>query len=199
MNICMAMVHSLGDEYYHFATSLLLFQSFEKDRLKEAFLAEELQRMHHPEPTSGSEAVLFASGSNCKCPLSVSCSFCEYSNHCVHKCQNLFNAKSNYLSQKSKRIKKGGNSANQASDASSSSQPPAELSSGSESASQAMAFAGNASFHSLDPSSPLYPLQLDADVHWNADTVATVHMTTHCHFVALQPGHWYGHRLKVSP
>ena len=176
--ICMAMVHSLGDEYSHFVSSLLLFQSLEKDRLKEAFLAEELQCMHHPESTSGSEAVLFASGSNCKCPPSVSCSFCEYSNHCVHKCQNLIKAKSNYLSQKSKRNKKGGNS-----DTSSSSQPPAESSSGSQSASQAMEFAGNASLHSLDPSSPLYPLQLDADIHWNADTGATAHMTPHCHWV----------------
>ena len=43
--ICMAMVRSLGDEYSHFASSLLLFQSLEKDRLKEAFLAEELQHM----------------------------------------------------------------------------------------------------------------------------------------------------------
>ncbi|KIM60143.1 hypothetical protein SCLCIDRAFT_26785 [Scleroderma citrinum Foug A] len=137
--ICMAMVHSLGDEYSHFASSLLLFQSLEKDRLKEAFLAEELQHMRRPESTSRSEAVLFVSGSNCKCPPS-----------------NLVKAKSNYLSQKSKHNTKGGNSANQASDASTSSQPPAESSSGSQSASQAMEFAGNASLRSLDPSSPLH-------------------------------------------
>lgn len=141
--ICMAMVRSLGEEYSHFASSLLLFQSLEKDRLKEAFLAEELQRMRRPESTTGSEAVLFASGSSCKCPPSTSCSFCEYSNHCVHKCQNLLKAKTNYLSQKTKRTKKGGNAANQASDASSSSQPSADASSGTQSASQAMEFAGN--------------------------------------------------------
>ena len=46
-----------------------------------------------------------------------------------------------------------------------------------------MEFAGNASLHSLDPSSPLYPLQLDADVHWNADTGATAHMTPHHHWM----------------
>jgi len=55
--ICMAMVRSLGDEYSHFASSLLLFQSLEKDRLKEAFLAEELQHMWHPEATTVSEAL----------------------------------------------------------------------------------------------------------------------------------------------
>ena len=93
----MAMVCSLSDEYSHFASSLLLFQSLEKDRLKEAFLAEELQHMCRPEAPTASEAVLFASGSTCKCPPFVSCSFCEYSNHCVHKCQNLVKANSNYL------------------------------------------------------------------------------------------------------
>ena len=140
-----------------------------------------MQCMRRHEPTTGSEAVLFASGSNCKCPPSVSCSFCKFSNHSIHKCQNLVKAKSNYLSQKSKCNKKGGNSANQAFDASSSSQPPAESSFGSQSASQVMEFAGNASLRSLDPSSPLYPLQLDADVYWNADTGATAHMTPHRH------------------
>ena len=118
--ICMAMVHSLGDEYFYFASSLFLFQSLEKDGLKEAFLVEELQHMHWPESTSGSEAILFTSGSNCKCPPSVSCSFCKYSDHCIHKCQNLVKAKSNYLVQKTKHTKKGGNTANQASDVSSS-------------------------------------------------------------------------------
>jgi len=181
--ICMAMVQSLGDDYSHFASSLLFFQSLEKERLKEAFLAEELQCKHRPESTTGSETILFTSGTSCKCPPSVSCSFCEYSNHCVHKCQNLVKAKSNYLSQKSKHSKKGGDTANKASDASSSSQLPADLSSGSQSASQAMEFAGNASLRLLDPSSPLYPLQLDADVHWNADTGATAHMTPHHHWI----------------
>ncbi|KIO02022.1 hypothetical protein M404DRAFT_72895, partial [Pisolithus tinctorius Marx 270] len=39
--VCMAMVRSLGEEYSHFASSLLLFQSLDKEELKEAFLAEE--------------------------------------------------------------------------------------------------------------------------------------------------------------
>ena len=37
----------------------------------------------------------------------------------------------------------------------------------------------HASFRSFDPSHPLYPLQLDACVDWNADTGATSHMTPH--------------------
>jgi hypothetical protein len=43
--------------------------------------------------------------------------------------------------------------------------------------------AGNASFHSRDPSDPLSPLQLDAAVDWNADTGATSHMTPHHHWL----------------
>jgi hypothetical protein len=43
--------------------------------------------------------------------------------------------------------------------------------------------AGNASFRSRDPSDPLSPLQLDADVDWNADTGATSHMTPHLHWL----------------
>ena len=43
--------------------------------------------------------------------------------------------------------------------------------------------AGHASFRSFDPSHPLYPLQLDACVEWNADTGATSHMTPHRHWL----------------
>ena len=125
--ICMAMVCSLGDEYSHFASSLVLFQSLEKEGLKEALLAEELQCKHHPKSSTASETILFASGTSCKCSPSISCSFCEYSNHCIwNKCQNLLKAKTNYFSWKSKHTKKGGNATNQASDASSSSQPFAD-------------------------------------------------------------------------
>ncbi|KIN93804.1 hypothetical protein M404DRAFT_170144 [Pisolithus tinctorius Marx 270] len=96
--VCMAMVCSLGDEYSHFASSVLLFQSLHKEKLKEAFLAEELQRKRRPEaPTS--ETALFSSSSNCRCPTSTPCSFCEFLGHCVHKCQNLAKVKSVYLSQ----------------------------------------------------------------------------------------------------
>ena len=37
----------------------------------------------------------------------------------------------------------------------------------------------NACLRSSDPSHPLRPLQLDADIDWNADTGATAHMTPH--------------------
>ena len=43
--------------------------------------------------------------------------------------------------------------------------------------------AGHAGFRSFDPSHPLYPLQLDACVNWNADTGAMSHMTPHRHWL----------------
>ena len=39
--VCMTMVHSLGKEYLHFASSLMLLKSLDKNELKAAFLAEE--------------------------------------------------------------------------------------------------------------------------------------------------------------
>jgi len=41
--VCMTMVRSLGEEYSHFASSLMLLKSLDKDKLKAAFLAEESQ------------------------------------------------------------------------------------------------------------------------------------------------------------
>ncbi|THH17646.1 hypothetical protein EW146_g3207 [Bondarzewia mesenterica] len=50
-------------------------------------------------------------------------------------------------------------------------------------------FTGSASLHSLHPSDPLLPLQLDADVDWNADTGATSHMTPHHHWLCSYKPH----------
>ena len=52
-----------------------------------------------------------------------------------------------------------------------------------QSAPQITEFAGHTAFHSVDPSHPTYPLQLDACVDWNADTGATSHMTPHRHWL----------------
>ena len=43
--------------------------------------------------------------------------------------------------------------------------------------------AGNARLRSIDPSDPRSPLQLNADIDWNADTGATSHMTPHRHWL----------------
>ena len=83
--VCMTMVHSLGEEYSHFASSLMLLKSLDKGELKAAFLAEESQQRRHPEGPSG-DAALFTSSTTCHCCPGVICYFCEQPGHCTHKC-----------------------------------------------------------------------------------------------------------------
>ncbi|OAX30845.1 hypothetical protein K503DRAFT_669530, partial [Rhizopogon vinicolor AM-OR11-026] len=47
--ICMTMVRSLGKEYSHFTSSLMLLKSLDKGELQAAILAEESQRRRRPE------------------------------------------------------------------------------------------------------------------------------------------------------
>ena len=84
--VCMTMVRSLGEEYAHFASSLMLLKSLDKGELKAAFLAEESQRRRRPEGPSG-DAALFTSSATCHCRPGVTCYFCEQPGHCTHKCQ----------------------------------------------------------------------------------------------------------------
>jgi len=53
------------------------------------------------------------------------------------------------------------------------------VSTASQNAQGVIKCAGNASLHSNNPCDPLSPLQLDADVDWNADSGATSYMTPH--------------------
>ncbi|THH18382.1 hypothetical protein EW146_g2577 [Bondarzewia mesenterica] len=59
-------------------------------------------------------------------------------------------------------------------------------------------FAGSASLRSLHPSDPLSPLQLDADVDWNAGTGATSLMTPHHHWLCNYKPHVVPVRLADS-
>ncbi|KIN92924.1 hypothetical protein M404DRAFT_35803 [Pisolithus tinctorius Marx 270] len=183
--VCMAMVRSLGKDYSHFASSLLLFQSLDNEKLKEAFLAEESQRKRRPDAGT-SDTALFTSSANCKCPSSSPCAFCDYPGHFVHKCVNMERSKAFYRSRKNKKDKMSTTTANQASTLSASSPATGTAPttpSSNPSASQAVEFAGNASLRFPDPSSLLCPLQLDADIHWIADSGATAHMTLHRHWL----------------
>jgi len=93
--VCMAMVHSLGEEYFNFVSFLMLLKSLEKKELKAAFLAEETQRRRHPEGTRGDSALLTASGT-CRCPSNVTRLFCEKHGHCIHKCPSFKYVKNYY-------------------------------------------------------------------------------------------------------
>src|ERR1700709_391846 len=92
--ICMTMVRSLGEEYSHFASSLMLLKSLDKSELQAAFLAEEAQRRCRPEGP-GSDAAMFSSSGTCKCGPTATCYFCEQPGHCTHKCSAYKQAKDN--------------------------------------------------------------------------------------------------------
>ena len=92
--ICMTMVRSLGEEYSHFASSLMLLKSLDKSELQAAFLAEEAQRRRRPEGP-GSDAAMFSTSGTCKCGPTATCYFCEQPGHCTHKCHAYKQAKNN--------------------------------------------------------------------------------------------------------
>jgi hypothetical protein len=96
--ICMTMVRSLGEEYSHFASSLMLLKYLDKSELQAAFLAEESHRRHCPEGPGG-DAALFTASTTCHCCPGMTCYFCEQPGHCTHKChafkQEKMNAKAN--------------------------------------------------------------------------------------------------------
>ncbi|EGN91310.1 hypothetical protein SERLA73DRAFT_19158, partial [Serpula lacrymans var. lacrymans S7.3] len=46
---CMAMIRALPDQYAHFTSSLLLLGTLDKTQLRDAFLAEEVNRRHRAE------------------------------------------------------------------------------------------------------------------------------------------------------
>jgi transposase InsO family protein len=176
---CMAMMHALGPEYSHFTSSLALLTDLDKDKVKAAFQTEEINRRPRsdPHPSSGSSA-LSTSTSSCSCNPSAPCAFCDKTGHCQCKCYSLQRAKDTYKS--SKRTGRRPNQANttSAGPAVASASPTA-----ANATQDVVERAGNASFRSMDPSDPLSPLQLDADVDWNADTGATSHMTPHRHWL----------------
>ncbi|KAF8551896.1 hypothetical protein OG21DRAFT_1486624 [Imleria badia] len=41
---CMAMIHALGPDYYHFTSSLALLTALDKNKVKAAFQTEEINR-----------------------------------------------------------------------------------------------------------------------------------------------------------
>ena len=174
--VCMTMVRSLGEEYAHFASSLMLLKSLDKGELKAAFLAEESQRRRCPEGPSG-DAALFTSSTTCHCRPGVTCYFCEQPGHYTHKCQAFKQAKVNAKANQGRPMHH--KHANKASEASASSSTPSAPSGSSttppaaptapgnaqnttQSAQSVTEFAGNASLRSFDSSNPLCPLQLDA-------------------------------------
>ncbi|KAJ3558122.1 hypothetical protein NM688_g1102 [Phlebia brevispora] len=164
--VCMTLIRALPEEYLSFASSLQLMDKFSKEKLQEAFVAEEL-RTHHQDSlisTSASLAAALAAGSP---STTLVCSFCVLPGHTQVTCYRYNEAKSlaSKAAQEKRKKKskggKGGQNAAAAQDSADATQEVAE-------------FAGKASFHSNSPStsSPIV-----TDTLWTADTGTTSHMT----------------------
>jgi hypothetical protein len=172
---CMAMMHALGDEYKHFTSSLALLTDLDKVKVKAAFQTEEINR--RPRPDASPTSALSTSIPTCRCDPSSSCAFCDKAGHCQCKCYALQRAKETFKSSK-----RSGRRPNQANTTSATPGTPSTMSTAATAnvaAQDVVERAGNASLRSIDPCDALSPLQLDADVDWNADTGATSHMTPH--------------------
>jgi hypothetical protein len=195
--ICMTMVRSLGQEYSHFVSSLMLLKSLDKSELQAPFLAEESQCRRRPEGPGG-DVALFTASATCHCCPGATCYFCQQPGHWTHKChafkQAKTNAKANAGRSGEGRCPKNAHKASEVPAASPT--PPASSTTTpgtctasqntqhmSQSAQSIRESAGNVSLCSFDPSHPLCPLQLDADTDWNANTGATSHMTPHHHWL----------------
>ncbi|KAJ3547011.1 hypothetical protein NM688_g5450 [Phlebia brevispora] len=170
--ICITLIRALPEEYSSFASSLQLMDKFSKEKLQEAFVAEEL-RTHHQDSlnsTSASLAAALAAGSP---STTLVCSFCSLSGHTQVACRRYNKAKSlasKAAQEKCKKKSKGGKGSQNAAAAQDSADTTQEVAK----------FAGKASFHSNSPSTSSL---LVTDTLWTADTGATSHMTPNQHWL----------------
>ncbi|EGO30424.1 hypothetical protein SERLADRAFT_338150, partial [Serpula lacrymans var. lacrymans S7.9] len=109
----------------------------------------------------------------------VQCDFCGLLGHTQDKCHRYIASCQQAMEGAKNHYKCG----HKAQAGSSNSQQPKFLPNTANSSTVVTESAGNTSLCSIHPSDPHCPLQLDADINWNADTGATSHMTPHHHWV----------------
>ncbi|EGO28208.1 hypothetical protein SERLADRAFT_346449, partial [Serpula lacrymans var. lacrymans S7.9] len=179
------MIRALPDQYAHFTSSLLLLGTLDKTQLRDAFLAEEVNRRRHAEVDSALHSSSTTANSTCTHPnchhcnqsttsTRVQCDFCGLLGHTQDKCHRYIASRQQAVEGAKNRYK-----------------PTLRIPLSSpnlhptnaNSSTVVTESAGNASLRSIHPSDPHCPLQLDADIDWNADTGATSHMTPHRHWV----------------
>jgi len=108
----------LPQEYSHFTSSLLLLSSMDKETLKSAFIAEDMNRQPRADAAtpSGDSALATTTPRSCGCPTTSPCDFCDKPGHCEHMCYARQHAKD---SHKASRRKGKGKNANKAEETSS--------------------------------------------------------------------------------
>ena len=156
----MALIQALPDEYKSRSQSLMLLNDLNKTKIREAFLAEEMNSQRRGEQiTAGtSDLALFTTNST---KLDQECDFCGIKGHTSLDCRKLVSAKAYACRQRTGK-KQTANSANNETETS-----------------NVVESAGNASSNHISSS----PLQTDANFNWNADSGATSHMTPHAHWI----------------
>jgi transposase InsO family protein len=156
----MALIRSLPDEYKSLSQSLMLLDDLNKNTIREAFLAEETNSRKRGEQDipQTSDMALYSSNSS---KSEQECDFCGFKGHTSADCRKLVSARA-YARKPRPAKKQTANSAN----------VEPESSKVAESA-------GNASDNHISS----FPLQIDANFDWNADSGATSHMTPHAHWM----------------
>jgi hypothetical protein len=160
--LCMTLIHALPAEYNNFASSLLLLDSLDIDKLKSAFQSEESQHL----------ACNITSSTSLAFQSSLTCLFCSGSTHLEKDCFAKQKASADAKEKRKEQWKGKGKSKKQAAKEASEQTEQANASQ--------IEFAGYASA----PSSSTHPqwLQSQACADWNTDTGATSHMTPHKHW-----------------
>ena len=171
--VCMTLIRALPEEYSSFASSLQLLDKFEKEKLQEAFVAEELLRKRGDSASAAAALAVRTQGPS----GSLSCEFCSLPGHSQSTCHRYKSMQAQASQAAQQKAQERGKNRSKGAKGS---QNAAAAQDSSVAASMATEFAGKASLRSNPtPSSP----QLVTDTLWTADTGATSHMTPHRHWL----------------
>ena len=165
--LAMSLIRALPAEYNTFASSLLLLDSLDVDKLKSAFVNEESQRLARNVSSSSSSLAMHTSS-----PLN--CTFCGGTSHAEKDCFSKQKA-SNEAKRQLKERKQGFKSKKKPSAKEASIEEP-------EQSNATIEFAGHASAFTSSSSNRSQWLQSRACSDWNTDTGASSHMTPHKHW-----------------
>ena len=156
----MALIRSLPDEYKSLSQSLMLHDDLNKNKIREAFLAEETNSQRRGEQIiAGTSDLALASSNSLK--HEQECDFCGLKGHTSSECRKLVAARIYARKPRTGKKQTANNTTNE------------------PEASNVVESAGNASSCHISSS----PLQIDANFDWNADSGATSHMTPHSHWI----------------
>ncbi|EGN91315.1 hypothetical protein SERLA73DRAFT_80703, partial [Serpula lacrymans var. lacrymans S7.3] len=115
---CMAMIRALPDQYAHFTSSLLLLGTLDKTQLRDAFLAEEVNRRRRAQVDSALHSSSTTANSTCTHPnchhcnqsttsTRIQCDFCGLLGHTQDKCHRYIISRQQAVEGAKNRYKRG--------------------------------------------------------------------------------------------